>query len=179
VKTRYDVVAKKLAALTQREALLKPIVAALTELASATTVDFKAIAQIAELVAQLRQQLVGVRANLRDTEEKQAGNWAEFSQHLTEEHNRLAERKAQLEATISLQKENIEIAEEYLEYHTLELENAEDGLAREEAWCATQSATYEAQTNFRTNQLDLVARIQEHVTEHLSATAQFIGGRKV
>jgi len=163
VKTRYEGVTKKLNTLSSQEALLKPIIAALTELATSTTVDFKAIAQIAELLAQLRQQLVAARQNLNDTEEKQASNWAEFSSHLTNEHNRLAERKDQLEATISLQKENIEIAEEYLEYHTLELENAQDGLAREEAWCETQSNTYETQSGYRTNQLDLISRIQEHV----------------
>jgi DNA uptake protein ComE-like DNA-binding protein len=179
VKTRFDSVNKKLTALQSQEALLKPIIAALSEVASSTNVDFKSIAQIAELIAQLRQQLVGSRANLQDTETKQADNWAHFSGDLTEEHNRLQSRKDQLEATISLQKENIEIAEEYLEYHTLELENAQDGLAREEAWCAQQSETYDTQSGYRTNQIDLVQRIQEHVSEHLSAASQFLGGRKV
>jgi hypothetical protein len=68
---------------------------------------------------------------------------------LTNEHSRLAERKAQLESEISLNKENIEIAEEALEYHTLELENAQEGLAHEENWGAQQSNLYDEQTNYR------------------------------
>jgi hypothetical protein len=97
----------------------------------------------------LRQNLVAWKNNLRDTEEKQADNWVRFSNDLTEEHNRLQERKNQLEALISLNKENIEIAEEALEYHTLELENAQEGLAHEENWCAQQENIYEEQSGYR------------------------------
>jgi hypothetical protein len=73
LKSKYDNVLTKLKENTSHEALLKPIIAALTELN--TNVNFKAIQQIAQLLAELRQHLVGAQNNLRENEEKQAANW--------------------------------------------------------------------------------------------------------
>jgi hypothetical protein len=52
LKSKYDTVLTKLKENTSHEALLKPIITALTELS--TNVNFKAIQQIAQLLAELR-----------------------------------------------------------------------------------------------------------------------------
>ena len=93
------------------------MITALTELA--TKVDQKAIQQILQLLNQLRQQLVEAQNNLRDTEEKQANRWNEFSSHLTNEHNRLADRRTQLGNAIQTYHDNIESAQHFLEVHTV------------------------------------------------------------
>jgi hypothetical protein len=92
-------VQKRLSENQAHGALFQPIVTALTELA--TKVDQQAIQRILQLLAQLRQQLVEAQNLLEEIENKQSNRWSEFSAHLTNEHNRLTDRKTQLENAIT------------------------------------------------------------------------------
>ncbi|KAM3136200.1 Trichocyst matrix protein T4-A [Paramecium bursaria] len=174
VKSRFEKVQAKL--MESKHALFKPLISALTQLAS--KVDNKSIIKILNLLAQIRQQLVASRASLLATEEKQAANWANQSAHLQEEHKRLSERKAFLEFSIVQFKQTISDAIEDLEDHTLFLEDAEDSLQIQQRWTESQEAEYEAQTFERQNQLDIVERLQEHISQKLSATSEFIQVRE-
>lgn len=175
LKNRFDAVQKKLEENTAHGALFQPIITALTELA--TKVDQGAISKIIQLLQQLRQQLVEAQGNLRDTEERQVNRWAEFSSHLTNEHNRLVDRKQQLESAITNYRENIETSVHFLEVHQLELESSQEALEAQEQWCAHQEATYESQTTERSRQQEVIARVQEHLIEKLTATSQYLAGR--
>jgi hypothetical protein len=99
VKTKFDQLHKKLTENTSHSALLQPIISALAEL-STHGVNQKALTRIAQLLSEIRQQLVAETNAKTDVEERQAAHWAEFSVHLTNEHARLVERKTQLEVTI-------------------------------------------------------------------------------
>ncbi|CAD8148295.1 unnamed protein product [Paramecium octaurelia] len=176
LKSKYDVLHKKLSDNTSHTALLQPVITALTELAT-HGVNQKALTKIAQLLSEIRQQLVQEKAAKTDVEERQAAHWAEFSVHLANEHTRLVERKAQLEVQIQEQKDTIEDAQSWIEFHTLELENSEERLAGQQAWYAVQSDIYETQTAERTAQQEIVDRLQEHISEKLSTTAQFIASR--
>ncbi|CAK77584.1 unnamed protein product (macronuclear) [Paramecium tetraurelia] len=57
------------------------------------------------------------------------------------------------------------------------LENSEERLAGQQAWYAVQSEIYETQTAGRAAQNEIVDRLQEHISEKLSTTAQFISKR--
>ncbi|CAD8176145.1 unnamed protein product [Paramecium pentaurelia] len=176
IKTKFDSLHKKLSDNTSHSALLQPVITALTELAT-HGVNQKALTKIAQLLSEIRQQLVQEKAAKTDVEERQAAHWAEFSVHLANEHTRLVERKAQLEVQIQEQKDTIEDAISWIEFHTLELENSEERLAGQQAWFAVQSQIYETQTSERTAQQEIVDRLQEHISEKLSTTAQFIASR--
>ncbi|CAD8080463.1 unnamed protein product [Paramecium sonneborni] len=176
VKSKYETVHKRLTDNTSHSQLLQPVVVALTELAT-HGVNQKALTKIAQLLSEIRQQLVSEKAAKTDVEERQAAHWAEFSVHLSNEHTRLVERKAQLEVQIQEQKDTIEDAQSWIEFHTLELENSEERLAGQQAWYAVQSEIYETQTAERAAQNEIVDRLQEHISEKLSTTAQFISKR--
>ncbi|CAK56851.1 unnamed protein product (macronuclear) [Paramecium tetraurelia] len=176
VKSKYETIHKRLTDNTSHSQLLQPVVAALTELAT-HGVNQKALTKIAQLLSEIRQQLVSEKATKTDVEERQAAHWAEFSAHLSNEHTRLVERKAQLEVQIQEQKDTIEDAQSWIEFHTLELENSEERLAGQQAWYAVQSEIYETQTAEREAQNEIVDRLQEHISEKLSTTAQFISKR--
>jgi hypothetical protein len=85
----------------------------------ATKVDNKQIVKILDLLSQIRQQVVAAKNNLRETEERQATNWAAQSAHLQEESKRLTDRKAFLEGAIVSYKAVIEGANLSLEDHTV------------------------------------------------------------
>ncbi|CAD8181774.1 unnamed protein product [Paramecium pentaurelia] len=176
IKTKFDSLQKKLSDNTTHSALLQPVIAALTELAT-HGVNQKALTKIAQLLSEIRQQLVQEKTAKTDVEERQAAHWAEFSVHLANEHTRLVERKAQLEVQIQEQKDTIEDAISWIEFHSLELENSEERLAGQQAWFSVQSQIYETQTAERTAQQEIVDRLQEHISEKLQTTAQFIASR--
>ncbi|CAK60940.1 unnamed protein product (macronuclear) [Paramecium tetraurelia] len=169
LKSRFEKVQAKL--MESKHALFKPLINALTQLAS--KVDNKSIIKILELLAQIRQQLVASRASLLATEEKQAANWDSHK-----EHKRLVERKAFLENSIVQFKVTIQEAVEDLEDQTLFLEDAEDSLAIQERWAAEQESQYEAQTFEREQQLEVVERLQEVLTQKLSAASEFLQVRE-
>ncbi|CAD8079544.1 unnamed protein product [Paramecium sonneborni] len=175
LKPKFEAVQKRLIENESHGALFQPIVTALTELAS--KVDQKAIQRILQLLSQLRQQLVEARSVLEDTENRQAQRWVEFSTHLSNEHNRLVERKNQLEQSIQTFKTNIETATHFFEVHTLEQESAQETLDAENEWCASQENTYSTQSTERQRQQEIVERILEHLTDKLTATSQYLGGR--
>ncbi|CAD8120247.1 unnamed protein product [Paramecium sonneborni] len=174
LKSRFEKVQAKL--MESKHALFKPLINALTQLAS--KVDNKSIIKILELLAQIRQQLVASRASLLATEERQAANWEVQSSHLQEEHKRLVERKAFLENSIVQFKVTIQEAVEDLEDQTLFLEDAEDSLAIQQRWAAEQEAQYEAQTFEREQQLEVVERLQEVLTQKVSAASEFLQVRE-
>ncbi|CAK58021.1 unnamed protein product (macronuclear) [Paramecium tetraurelia] len=87
---------------------------------------------------------------------------------------RLVERKAFLENSIVQFKVTIQEAVEDLEDQTLFLEDAEDSLAIQERWAAEQESQYEAQTFEREQQLEVVERLQEVLTQKLSAASEFL-----
>ncbi|KAM3138351.1 hypothetical protein pb186bvf_009627 [Paramecium bursaria] len=175
LRPRFEAVQKKLIENESHGALFQPIVTALTELA--TKVDQKAIKRILQLLSQLRQQLVDARTNLEDTENRQAQRWVEFSSHLTNEHNRLVDRKNQLEQSIQSYRANVQTATHFFEVHTLELEQANEALAAQEVWCEHQENIYANSSSERQRQTEILTRIQEHLSEKLTATSQYLGGR--
>ncbi|KAM3131279.1 hypothetical protein pb186bvf_016597 [Paramecium bursaria] len=176
VRTKYEAIHKKLSESNEHTAILQPVITALTELAT-HGVNQKALTRISQLLSEIRQNLVAEKADKLQTEERQAANWAAFSAHLTNEHARLVERKSQLEVTIQEQKDTIEDANEWIEFHTVELEVAVEALAEIEAWEANEQELYETQTAERAGQQEVVDRLQEHISEKLAGTAQYVARR--
>ncbi|CAD8088461.1 unnamed protein product [Paramecium primaurelia] len=76
IKTKFDTLHKKLSDNTSHFALSQPVIAALTELAT-HGVNQKALKKIAQLLSEIRQQLVQEKAAKTDIEERQAAHWAE------------------------------------------------------------------------------------------------------
>ncbi|CAK67587.1 unnamed protein product (macronuclear) [Paramecium tetraurelia] len=163
LKSRFEKVQAKL--MESKHALFKPLINALTQLAS--KVDNKSIIKILELLAQIRQQLVASRASLLATEEKQAANWEVQKWSLIR-------RTQEIKNSIVQFKVTIQEAVEDLEDQTLFLEDAEDSLAIQERWAAEQESQYEAQTFEREQQLEVVERLQEVLTQKLSAASEFL-----
>lgn len=168
VSSKYEALQKKLKENTSHSAMFKPIISALAELS--TTVDHKAIQRIAQLLGELRNNLVEERAGLQEVEDRQAAHWVEFHAHLVDERNRLVSRKQDLESAIGQYHEDITDTEEFIEFHTIEHTEVSTNYGLLVDWCGVIDQTYNDQAAFRSRQVDLVYGLQDRVLSHLATS---------
>jgi len=66
---------------------------------------------------------------------------------------------------------------ESLENHKVELENLEESLAAQTAWCNEQSAIYMVQTAERERELEILTILQKHLQEKFAAVSEYLASR--
>lgn len=97
--------------------------------------------------------------------------------HLEQQKKSLADKKLRLKALITNTEALLVQLAASLENHKVELENCEESLAAQTAWCDEQSAIYMVQTAERERETEILTILQKHLQEKFAAVSQYLEGR--
>jgi len=67
---------------------------------------------------------------------------------------------------------------ESLENHRVDLENLQESLAAQTAWCSEQAETYFSESSERSRETTILEKLQEHLTEKFAAVNDYIATRQ-
>jgi predicted metal-dependent hydrolase len=173
IKPRYDKVLEKLRATdNKRSTLFKPLINSLTQLA--TKLNYESVIKILDLLQNIRSGIVEEQEIAHQNEDKAQGDWEVLLSTLESQKQSLADKKARLGALISSTDDLLAQLQDSLENHKVELENLQESLASQTAWCAEQSENYETDSAERTRELSILSKLSEHISEKFASVGEYV-----
>ena len=177
IKVRYDKVLDKLRdSDSKRSTLYKPLITSLTQLA--TKLNYEDVMKILDLLNGIRAGIVEEQEAARMAEEKAQADWEVLLAHLENQKQSLADKRARLTALIASTELLLEQLSGSLANHRVELENLQQSLAAQQAWCDEQSNTYTTQSSEREREIAILNKLQEHMAEKFGAISDYVESRE-
>jgi hypothetical protein len=177
IKPRFEKIQESLRQSSKFGTLFKPLILSLSELA--TKLNYENVVHIIDLLNQILASVRQSRADYARTEQNQADDWEQLSNHLFEQKNSLSDKKSRLNALITATEQILVQSRASLEFHQNQLVRLQAALEEQENWCNTVYGIYDVNTQERSRQTDILERLLNHIDERFGSVSEYLQTRQI
>lgn len=175
IKSRYDKVLENLSKSGDKHTLYKPLITALTELA--TKLNYENVMAILKLLGNIRQDTVDLNNKELADEQNAQKKWNDLLATLLEAEASLKRKIAQLEAQIDALEKELATLRKSLEESEANLEATQATLDAKVAQCEKWAAEYATAMHDLSRKREILEKLIQHLEERSAALEGFVKER--